>query len=129
MIVAARLPDGFVCPHCGGERHSSISSRDKFQCSACRKQTSAIAGTIFAATKARLELHEMRGAIAAGRLKTDGKVVLPLRAADYQLTLTAHFGQPMMGQWDALGVVACLVLAIGGTALGAWGIARRDIAR
>ncbi|HLQ89069.1 MAG TPA: GTP cyclohydrolase II [Xanthobacteraceae bacterium] len=29
-----------------------------------------------AITKARLELHEMRGAIAAGRLKIDGKVVL-----------------------------------------------------
>ena len=29
-----------------------------------------------AITKARLELHEMRGAIAAGRLKTDGQVVL-----------------------------------------------------
>jgi transposase-like protein len=54
VIVAARWPDGFVCPHCAGVRHSYISSRDKFQCSACRTQTSAIAGTIFAATKARL---------------------------------------------------------------------------
>lgn len=53
-IFAARWPDGFVCPHCGGRRHSYISSRDKFQCSACRKQTSTIAGTIFAATKAPL---------------------------------------------------------------------------
>lgn len=53
-IVAARWPDGFVCPQCGGRRHSHIATRDKFQCSACRKQTSAIAGTIFAATKAPL---------------------------------------------------------------------------
>lgn len=54
VIVAARWPNGFVCPHCGGRRHSHITSRDKFQCSACRKQTSPIAGTIFAASKAPL---------------------------------------------------------------------------
>lgn len=54
VIVAARWPDGFVCPHCEERRHSHIATRDKFQCSACRKQTSPIAGTIFAATKAPL---------------------------------------------------------------------------
>jgi ABC-2 type transport system permease protein len=47
----------------------------------------------------------------------------------HDLALTAHFGQPMMGQWDAAGVGACLVLAIGGIAIGAWGIRRRDISR
>ncbi len=53
----------------------------------------------------------------------------PLNLPDWihQLALTAHFGQPMMGQWDAIGIIACLVLAIGGTIVGAWGIARRDI--
>ncbi|HEY7464546.1 MAG TPA: ABC transporter permease subunit [Candidatus Limnocylindria bacterium] len=44
-----------------------------------------------------------------------------------QLTLTAHMGRPMIGDWDVVGVVACLVLALGGLALGAWGIARRDL--
>jgi polyether ionophore transport system permease protein len=44
-----------------------------------------------------------------------------------QLTLTAHMGRPMIGEWDLVGVVACLVLALGGMALGAWGIARRDL--
>ena len=53
-IVSARWPHGFVCPHCGERRHSHIATRDTFQCSACRKQTSPIAGTIFAATKAPL---------------------------------------------------------------------------
>ena len=55
----------------------------------------------------------------------------PLNLPDWvhQLALTAHFGQPMTGQWDAVGVTACVVLAIGGTALGAWGIGRRDISR
>jgi len=44
-----------------------------------------------------------------------------------ELTLTGHMGHPMVGDWDAIGVVACLVLAFGGMALGAWGIARRDL--
>ncbi|HEX6654577.1 MAG TPA: ABC transporter permease subunit [Candidatus Limnocylindria bacterium] len=44
-----------------------------------------------------------------------------------QLSLTAHMGRPMIGEWDAVGVVACLALALGGLLLGAWGIARRDL--
>jgi ABC-2 type transport system permease protein len=44
-----------------------------------------------------------------------------------QLTLTAHMGRPMIGDWDVVGVVACLALALGGLALGAFGIARRDL--
>jgi transposase-like protein len=55
-IIAWRWPQGFVCPHCGSRRHSHISTRDKFQCSAGRKQTSSIAGTIFASTKAPLTI-------------------------------------------------------------------------
>jgi ABC-2 type transport system permease protein len=46
----------------------------------------------------------------------------------HQLALTSHFGKPMMGEWDMVGVVACLVIAIGGILLGAWGMHRRDIA-
>ncbi len=47
----------------------------------------------------------------------------------HQLALTAHMGQSMVGIWDPAGVVACLVLAIGGLLLGGWGINRRDIAQ
>ena len=46
-LVAMRWPDGFVCPKCGGAKHSYTAARRIFQCSACRKQTSARAGTIF----------------------------------------------------------------------------------
>ena len=55
----------------------------------------------------------------------------PLNLPDWfhQLALTAHMGQPMIGVWDPVGVVACVVLAVGGIALGAWGVTRRDIAR
>jgi ABC-2 type transport system permease protein len=47
----------------------------------------------------------------------------------HQLALTAHVGQPMIGRWDVAGVVACLVIGIGGILLGAWGVTRRDVAR
>ena len=45
----------------------------------------------------------------------------------HRLALTAHLGQPMAGVWDVAGVVACLVLAVGGLVLGAEGFARRDL--
>jgi ABC-2 type transport system permease protein len=46
-----------------------------------------------------------------------------------QLALSSHLGQPMIGIWDPGGIVACLVLAVGGIALGLWGIRRRDLGR
>jgi ABC-2 type transport system permease protein len=53
----------------------------------------------------------------------------PLNLPDWvhQLALTSHFGQTMVGNWDPAGVVACLVLAVGGLLLGAWGMTRRDV--
>ena len=47
----------------------------------------------------------------------------------HQLALTAHLGEPMIGRWDPVGIVACVVIAVGGIALGAWGMTRRDVAR
>jgi ABC-2 type transport system permease protein len=47
----------------------------------------------------------------------------------HELALSAHFGQPMIGTWDLTGVVASLAILAVGTAIGAWGIGRRDIAR
>ena len=52
---------------------------------------------------------------------------LGLPDAIHQLALSSHMGQPMVGAWDPVGVVACLLLAAGGTALGTWGFARRDL--
>lgn len=43
------------------------------------------------------------------------------------LSLSSHFGQPMVGAWDWTGLVAAAILALGGIALGAWGFARRDL--
>jgi ABC-2 type transport system permease protein len=52
-----------------------------------------------------------------------------LRLPDWvqQFALSAHMGQPMIGTWDPAGVVACVVLSIGGLAVGAWGMRRRDV--
>ena len=44
-----------------------------------------------------------------------------------QLALTAHFGEPMLGTWDPVGIVLALALAFGGLAIGALGFARRDL--
>jgi len=67
-------------------------------------------------------------AVAIGTFLLDMLAPL-LRLPDWvgQLALTTHLGEPMVGAWDAVGIVACLALAIGGLAAGAWGIARRDV--
>ena len=46
-----------------------------------------------------------------------------------QLSLFAHLGQPMAGHFDPIGLVAAVVMAVGGVALGAWGMTRRDVGR
>jgi len=53
----------------------------------------------------------------------------PLELPDWvqQLALTTHLGQPMIGEWDAVGIVACVAIAVVGIALGAWGLSRRDV--
>jgi ABC-2 type transport system permease protein len=43
------------------------------------------------------------------------------------LAVTNHLGQTMIGAWDWSGVLACAVIAVGGLALGAWGLRRRDV--
>jgi hypothetical protein len=45
----------------------------------------------------------------------------------HELALTSHYGQPMLGIWDPMGIVVSLALASGGAAIGAWGFARRDL--
>jgi hypothetical protein len=50
---------------------------------------------------------------------------LPAWVAD--LALPTHYGSPLVGDWDPVGVVASLVLAFGGLLVGAWGLSRRDV--
>ena len=56
IVIAARWPDGFECPRCGGRAHGEITTRGLFQCRACHRQTSPTAGTIFASTHLPLRL-------------------------------------------------------------------------
>lgn len=65
-LVTMRWPDGFVCPKCGGSKHSYLAPKRLFQCAACRAQTSARAGTIFhksrtPLTKWFMAMHLMTG--------------------------------------------------------------------
>ena len=53
-VMRWRWPSGFACPVCAGEDHSFVKTRALYQCTACRRQTSVIAGTLFAATKVPL---------------------------------------------------------------------------
>ena len=52
-LATARWPAGFRCPCCGGSAHCMLhgNNRSLFQCNACRRQTSLIAGTVFQGTK------------------------------------------------------------------------------
>lgn len=52
-LVASRWPEGFRCPACRDERHSTFirQGRQHWQCHRCRTQTTVTAGTIFQATK------------------------------------------------------------------------------
>ncbi|MFL5288637.1 MAG: IS1595 family transposase, partial [Rhodopila sp.] len=56
VVIASRWPKGFECPACGGQAYCEVRSRGLFQCNACRRQTSPIAGTIFASTHVPLRL-------------------------------------------------------------------------
>ena len=55
----------------------------------------------------------------------------PLKLPDWihQLAITAHMGKPMVGEWDPVGIVLCIAIFVGGVAIGAWGMRRRDIVR
>jgi ABC-2 type transport system permease protein len=52
-----------------------------------------------------------------------------LRLPDWvaNLAITSHLGRPMMGEWAWPGLALCLLLAVGGLAVGAWGMSRRDV--
>ena len=56
IVIASRWPHGFECPVCGGRQYCVVTTRDLYQCAKCRRQTSPIAGTIFASTHLPLRL-------------------------------------------------------------------------
>lgn len=46
-FVDKRWPNGFRCPKCGNTAAYFIEEHRRFQCTACRRQTSVTAGTVF----------------------------------------------------------------------------------
>jgi ABC-2 type transport system permease protein len=44
-----------------------------------------------------------------------------------ELGLTSHYGQPMVGVWDGVGIAASLAIAIAGMVIGTWAFTRRDL--
>ena len=56
IVIASRWPRGFECPACGATQYCVVTTRDLYQCAKCRRQTSPIAGTIFASTHLPLRL-------------------------------------------------------------------------
>ncbi|MGH6896259.1 MAG: transposase [Geminicoccaceae bacterium] len=50
-LFAARWPEGFRCAACGHDRAWALKGRLIYECAACGKQHSLLAGTIFEQTK------------------------------------------------------------------------------
>lgn len=54
-LAAARWPESFVCPDCGGRRACLLATKaHTYQCSTCHKQTSVTAGTVMHGSKLSL---------------------------------------------------------------------------
>src|SRR3954447_11045531 len=76
-LFKARWPDGFRCPACGHDDAYALKTKIVYECAACRKQHSLLAGTIFEQTKTGLAkwflaIHlvtSSKGGIAATELK------------------------------------------------------------
>jgi transposase-like protein len=76
-LFEARWPEGFRCSACGHERAWAMRSRLVYQCAACGKQHSLLAGTIFEQTKTGLArwflaiflVTSSKGGISAMELK------------------------------------------------------------
>lgn len=53
-LFKMRWPEGFICPQCGHNEYSYHSTRQLYQCKACKYQASVTAGTIFHKTRTSL---------------------------------------------------------------------------
>lgn len=50
-LFKMRWPAGFECPQCGCNRYYTVTTRNLYQCTMCKHQSSVISGTIFEASK------------------------------------------------------------------------------
>jgi ABC-2 type transport system permease protein len=94
--------------------------------------TAAFAGVGLAAgglVRASLAAPVAAGLVIATFLLDTLGEALDLPDVVLDLSLYRHLGQPMAGAFDPIGIVAATVLAVGGLAVGAWGLRRRDLDR
>src|SRR6476661_718675 len=76
-LFKARWPDGFRCAACGHDDAYTLKTKIVYECVACRKQHSLLAGTIFEQTKTGLSrwflaiylVTSSKGGIAATELR------------------------------------------------------------
>ena len=76
-LFKARWPDGFQCAACGHDDAYALRTKIVYECVACRKQHSLLAGTIFEQTKTGLAKRSLaiylatssKGGIAATELR------------------------------------------------------------
>src|SRR5689334_22686208 len=76
-LFRTRWPDGFRCDGCGHDHAHTLRTRLVYECVACRKQHSLLAGTIFEQTKTALArwflaiylVTSSKGGIAAAELQ------------------------------------------------------------
>src|SRR3569832_2759848 len=76
-LFTARWPDGFRCVACGHDDAYTLKTKIVYECVACRKQHSLLAGTIFEQTKTALArrilsiylVTSSKGGIAAAELQ------------------------------------------------------------
>src|SRR3954471_23022063 len=76
-LFRARWPDGFRCDGCGHDHAYTLRTRLAYECVACRKQHSLLAGTLFEQTKTALArwflavylVTSSKGGIAAAELQ------------------------------------------------------------
>ncbi|MCH1641922.1 transposase [Paenibacillus timonensis] len=103
-LIATKWPNGFVCPRCGYNRCTRLSSRriPLFECEGCSHQTSPLVGTIFEGTHLpllkwfqALELFLLPDGISAMRLS---KVI---RVTYKTAWLMLHKIRHTLGEFDA----------------------------
>ena len=50
-LFKVRWPSGFICPQCGCNQYYTVTTRNLYQCTSCKHQSSLISGSIFESSK------------------------------------------------------------------------------
>src|SRR3954466_4747905 len=106
-LFKARWPDGFRCSACGHDDAYALRTKIVYECVACRKQHSLLAGTIFEQTKTGLAkwflaiylVTSSKGGIAATELKRQLGLGSYQTAWTWLHKLRKAMGRPTASPW------------------------------